>query len=769
MPRVGRALLVSLAALIAQGLPAHGQPAPLVLQGVVVSVHNGAALPRVRVAATAGSRRVEPVLTDGQGRFTLTLAEASPFTLSLAKAGYAAASLPISRERAGARDVLRIQLARGAAISGHVAEPSGEPAVAAPVVARRLDAGPDDQNGLKEFRTDVNDLGEYRLGGLPAGRYQVTAWPVPSTRQVSLTQAGVPVMTAAPTAQSVIVDVGTADESTGVDLIAEPWRSRVMDIPLAGDFVLTPPAIHGRVSGAGGEPIQGAQLRLIDGQLGAGRGTTTDAEGRFQLNQLPLGAVTLEVGKTGFATTTYGQTRSGDPPTLLDVQRDVILDADVTLHRGSVVTGTIVDEFGEPLEGVIVQTLQVRRVEGRDVASRAGWDRRTDDRGQFRLFNLPPGEYLVAASVDAASTGSDRRNVRGYVPVFFPGTTSVGSATPVRLDIGQDAAGIDLVFTPSFAVNVAGMALDAAENPVVGSVRLFASQRSAALATEPRTTRIGPDGTFSLANIPPGDYVVQANGEAGPGRPAEFGVEFLTVKDGDPAPLVIRTASRAVLSGRVTVEGDPAPVEQTPAGIPANRQPYAGLSLRVHPTDLDRSPESGNGVASLAVSSDGTFYINGLVGPARLALATAPAGFYLKSILVDGVDMIEAPFDFGSAGGEFTGAEIVLSRGGAIEGRISPERAGVMRDSTVVVFSADRARWGAGSQHVKVVRAARDGAFRVDALPPGSYLIAAVEGPPPGGGDWRSRDALEPVAPGATRVSVRESETATITLRVARP
>ena len=81
---------------------------------------------------------------------------------------------------------------------------------------------------------------------------------------------------------------------------------------------------------------------------------------------------------------------------------------------------------------------------------------------------------------------------------------------------------------------VSGAAFDAAGAPLTGSVRLIVGKRATAVPWTPLTTAVGSDGRFTLTNVPPGEYLVQALGTRGFGRPREFGVEPVSVTDRDP-------------------------------------------------------------------------------------------------------------------------------------------------------------------------------------------------------------------------------------------
>jgi len=81
----------------------------------------------------------------------------------------------------------------------------------------------------------------------------------------------------------------------------------------------------------------------------------------------------------------------------------------------------------------------------------------SDDRGEYRAFQLPPGEYLVVAAPDnsparaSGSKDSGPRIVLGnqadrdpWPQTFYPAAADKSAATPVELKAGDDARGINI-------------------------------------------------------------------------------------------------------------------------------------------------------------------------------------------------------------------------------------------------------------------------------------------------------------------------------------
>ena len=131
----------------------------------------------------------------------------------------------------------------------------------------------------------------------------------------------------------------------------------------------------------------------------APKAALTDAEGRFEFRDLPAGRFTLQATKSGFVSVQYGQTRpfeSGKPIELADKQG--LDNADISMPRGSVIAGRIVDEFGDAIPDVSVTAMRQTWQNGRRrLVPSPGRVAQTNDLGQFRIYGLPPGDYYVSA------------------------------------------------------------------------------------------------------------------------------------------------------------------------------------------------------------------------------------------------------------------------------------------------------------------------------------------------------------------------------------
>jgi hypothetical protein len=723
------------------------QSAPASLRGRVLAADNDRALPRARVALVADGRSNEAVFTDDRGRFEVstvvsgfsrTTSEAERI-LAVTKAGYGVQHITVP---AGARQELTIRLARSVAISGRVADPNGEGAVDVRIVARRQDVAAGDSTPAR-FETTSDDLGEYRLGGLPAGRYEVGM-------------------------------EGQAEPSTlelrGGDEIASINFSRLVNesVSIGPGAATTEPVpgqegtstISGRVLSASGRPVASARVRALRTGL-TPRGAATDSQGRFTIARLPAGAYVVDAGRNGFVTVQYGQERTSQPRKQVSVRDgETASDIQIILPRGTAVTGTIVDEHGEPLQGINVRAMQLRYGNGRAAAMHVGpRDLRTDDRGRYRIHGLLPGSYLIVASAEVPISGA---RSRGYAPVFYPGTTQAGEASPVVADLGRDVPAIDLVLTQTPAVRVTAIVRTSDGAPFTGLVLMLASQRSGGIAVEPQRPAETVDGSrFVFTNVPPGDYVVQAMRAREQNRGMfEFGAQLVAVVDREPAPLVVTTSPGATWTGRTVYEGDG-----------TRRGMEQASSVMPFPVDFDRAPAIGGGTYSASIRADGSFSMSGLFGPTRFRLMGREDSSYLKSITIGGLDITDTPFDFGTGTQTITGAEVVISNAGAaISGHVTDAAASPVSSYSVVVFPTDRTKWFVTSRFLKLARPTQDGSFEVNGLPPGEYFLAATD-PVEGNdvsGDWLKPETLEQLSFRATRVTLAEKQHVMTVLRLIR-
>lgn len=190
------ALLTSLSVLA--HAPASAQQAPALgtaqIAGTVRNAADEKPLARARVVATADALG-EPraTLTNSDGTYAFTDLPAGSYTVSATRTGFAAQIYRQGRATGGSRIAvgagqqvrgIDMALAPGNVIAGRILDEDGEPFAGALVEAltTHFESGTSSLDSAASSRTD--DRGEFRLYGLGAGEYYVSAQD-PAFRSVS--------------------------------------------------------------------------------------------------------------------------------------------------------------------------------------------------------------------------------------------------------------------------------------------------------------------------------------------------------------------------------------------------------------------------------------------------------------------------------------------------------------------------------------------------------------------------------------------------------
>jgi hypothetical protein len=517
--------------------------------------------------------------------------------------------------------------------------------------------------------------------------------------------------------------------------------------------------LSGRVTAAeGGKPLRRALVRVSSQELPQGRTVSTDAEGRWQLKALPAGSYRLSVSKGGYVEIGYGQLRPFESGKVLELSDGQTMEKlDVSLPRAGVITGRVVDEFGEPVTGARVAPMRYRYVSGqRRLVMMAGSDT-TDDIGQYRLHGLSPGEYYVSAQMSPGMLFGQSDDRIGYTTTYYPGTAVVPEAQRVAVTVGQETAQINFAMSASRVATISGSAVSATGRPIDrGFLTLVTT--TGGMPTMSLGNQLKPDGTFQFSNVTPGEYRVQVqhvpNADSltmiSSTMPnAEFGSVAVTVSGADITGLSIVTSPGATATGRIVFEG-------------ASKPPVAPSALMVFASPVEMTTMMMGG--GVRVKDDWTFEAGGLFERRRFRINAPPQGWYLKSVTQEGTDITDTGIEL-KEGMQASGIEIVLTqRVAEITGTVQDARARPITDYAIVAFASDNARWGYQTRHIRATRPNQDGRFSVKGLPPEDYLLVAVEYLEPG--EENDPEQLEKWRNSATRVSLQEGDQKTVTLKL---
>ena len=519
--------------------------------------------------------------------------------------------------------------------------------------------------------------------------------------------------------------------------------------------------IRGRITSLDtGKPLRRAQVSLASESefLGTPRTVSTSTDGRYEFRDVAPGRYTLRVERGGYLALTYGQRRPGEQGRPLEIaEKEVAEKVDFALPRMSVISGRVLDDLGEPIAGVTVWVLQTRFIQGRRQLVASGANARTDITGRYRLLSLPPGDYAVMGTTrDTWPHDSDPKQVFGYAPTYFPGTSTAAQAQRVKLGVAQEASGIDFSLVAGRSSNVRGHATSASGSPLRGETVTMTHEIGGPTmwmgsAVAVASTKVAGDGSWTLPNIPPGEYRLSIRAAAARGNdPAQEGQLTINVAGVDVEGVSLVGGAGGIVRGEVvTDDGSPLPAGFDRMQVRPPFNPNARMMTSV------LHPDNGR------VQSDGSFEVQGLLSETVLSIGPLTGEWTLKAIEVDGRDMADLPLPL-EHGKTLSGVRLVLtSRPTTIRGALRDERQ-KPAEGTVIVFAEDSAKWREGSRTIRTTRLDQRGLFTFKGLPAGDYFLIGLESVQEG--QWYDPEFLEDLKGRARRVAIAEAESKQVDL-----
>ncbi|MDQ3486529.1 MAG: carboxypeptidase-like regulatory domain-containing protein [Acidobacteriota bacterium] len=579
--------------------------------------------------------------------------------------------------------------------------------------------------------------------------------------------------------------------------------------------------ISGTVLMAGGtQPARKTRVSLSGVELRGGRSATTDDSGRFSFTALPAGRYSLTANRPGHVSVTYGQRQPGRPGTQISLSDGQKFGADIQIPKGSVITGTVLDENGEPAPQTSVRVMRVVMSNGERTLSTSN-AASTDDRGIYRAFGLMPGEYVVcatprnpnttdfgrmeameqemralqtaAAQVSAEQTQAIRDRIvsiqgsmpagdveapPGYAPICYPGTIAASSATPIPLGISEERGAVDFQLQLAPLARIEGVVINSTGAPLTQTSVSLRDASSLGGSTLNMEARPDGEGRFRLQSVPPGQYRLTARSAIAPPRPGPGQQETSVGRGRGAAPPAAAVSARPQpitvwAAADVSVDG------RTLSNVVLSLQLGVNVSGQVTfegaqppPTDLTRirvnmSPVGQTpfgGATSAQVDAAGRFSLQG-VPPGRYRLsATGAGGWTTESAVMGGQDTLDFPFEV-KGNQNLQGVTITMTdRRTELNGKVLDGQNQPAVDYTIVIFPADHRYWAGGSRRIQTTRPSTDGSFTFRNLPPGDYRIATpIDLEPAGLSDPAVLQQLE----GASmRVTLQPGETKVQNIRL---
>ncbi len=458
----------------------------------------------------------------------------------------------------------------------------------------------------------------------------------------------------------------------------------------------------------------------------------TGADGSFIFAEVPAGSYRLSAERLGyfpldsqgrnigFAQANVEPDKKPDPVTL-------------RLIACATLIGSVTDENDLPLPGATVHVIQRIAAEGR---ARLAEENQSvaNDLGEFRLFGVRPGTYLLCAS--AMPSTYQKRHRLAYVPTCFPNVTEPTSAQWISLASGEQRKvrfrmepvhGIRVSGSVANAESGFGVSLQRTDPPGFPRLMAFASDLDQKAST------------FNFPAVPPGDYLILGsfNGANGQNAHATRAIHA-GLEDVRDIPLALRDGP--YLTGDVRMGNAPGSPENMP------------VAVSVMGEDLIWISPNASGRFRQAVAMPGLYSLS--VFP--------PPGWHVQSITQAGMDVRDRKIAI-IADIDPEPIDIVLAQGG---GTIEITFSGPVAEANAGVKVTLLRRSSIGNEWAAEGRPLVEGAVpnaKMSGVAPGEYLLFAW--PLQREMEYLNPEVIEKYKSFGVAVSVRDGETARVTLK----
>jgi hypothetical protein len=554
------------------------------------------ALVSIRGTAIDGERTTA---TDAAGRFSFRDLPPGRYLLNASKPGHVPVDFGSRRPGRGPGTSIAIApdqtipvelvMLPGAVVAGHITDHKGRPQRAAIVTVLHV-SGWETPVPVASARTD--DLGEYRAYGLAPGRYVVAAQPgfgfngaAESTdadfraalAEVDRRRGGLLSASPPPTAATVprrpvsyapslypgvddvanasVVELGAGEERLDVDVSFSLVPTTHLSIRFVDPSGHVPERLQATM------PWPGYELGLIErSYIGTVpmRATLEVVNGRIDRRALVPGRYRLLARASSSRAGTGDSTAT---PLDLWAATDIVINGEiereltVVLQPGMTVAGTLRGDPGVDLSSSRLILTRVSNEPGVGVAQiPIGRD------GSFVVKGVAPAEYVLGLSGTHDLTIGAARSTSG----------SIVDARVV-VEPGLDIMDLNILIARS-RTSLEGHLVDSLRRPAPDhAIVVFPVDRSLWMPGSPRIRQTRPalDGSYAVADLPPGEYLVSAVTELEPADLAD--VSFLELLAGSATTVAISDSEPAVLNMQIAQGGKSSDTGEAIA-VPASAQ-----------------------------------------------------------------------------------------------------------------------------------------------------------------------------------------------------
>jgi len=472
-----------------------------------------------------------------------------------------------------------------------------------------------------------------------------------------------------------------------------------------------------------GEPLKGAEVFLApEGGDRSGGRFETDAAGQFTLSDIEPGKYQIEVRKDGYESPSRqcdsDKIQNGDDLTLISGQK--LSGLKFQLLSPAVVTGTVFDPSGEPLTGAEVQAVSLYTYKGARTVSSASRSAMTDDRGQFRIFHVPPGRYFLRLKDDAyyfyrRSEAADNKTAKGgngYLPIYYPDTTDMSRATLLELKPGEELSGIDFTIHPAQVLRISGRATNGLTGERINFGTVAVDQLPPAVRENGgQSITIDEnklDRKFEINDLVPGRYILSVDAWVLPDRKRWGGWQEIELTDSNVDDIQVKVFPGRDLVGRVRALVD-------------KKLDFSDLQVALKPRG-----DSNYGFTFTNVGADGAFTLVDVKQDIyEISLAGLPSDYYLKSARLGTIDAMEDGLRIGTDPPASPLVLEVSSAGGQIDGTVHMGNGKAACTAMVVLIPEENYR--SIERLYQTTEVDRLGHFILRGIAPGAYRVFAFD------------------------------------------
>ena len=508
----------------------------------------------------------------------------------------------------------------------------------------------------------------------------------------------------------------------------------------------------------GSEPLKKVLVQIVaENQKEGGNYTaTTDADGRFHVDNVAPGRYRIFFERTGFVEVN-GRGLKADTNAYTIREGQPLEDLLFRMLPTAVISGRVTDEDGDPMSEVRI-VVQKRRPgkTGRESVAAAG----TNDLGEYRISGLFPGQYWIIAipppdardyekqeaKTPANGTAGEARQDTRYLTTYYPGTYDATQASLVTLKAGDEML-VSLTLIPARTYRVCGIVTG------VSAAQKASVELASKGGDSGRSSEVGPDGRFELIGVGPGSYVIRVT--AGTEAQTLTAKQDVNVVAGDVEGLKLTPQATFTITGHLQIADGRGDVTQLSANL---RQAAASEDLGVMLSQDffgANSPVDRYGNFAWKKVNPGDYVAQVFGGEGQ--------GLFLQSAALGGAD-VTTGF---TASGPATIELVVSTKGGIVEGLVVEKEKDVdenhpVANATVVAVPEEKFR--KIPERFLVGATDQNGQFAIRGVAPGSYTLYAWRDLEDG--IWRDPDFLKSQEANGQSLRVGEGSSQKVMLKI---